>query len=197
MTVEGGSCQVYPVSCSSLLQRGYDTTIISLHNCYSIATFRQACAFRFEPTQRKKFLGKNKWCGSASPLFTKVMVIRLKRIYIFWCSMLVYISLPHVFIMFYIILAWFMKLTYWQDAQCQFLFSAVFFISEKLFCEVFRNAPKIYVIYFPSWNKDGTRRIPGGGSPGPQTPSRGGPTLGRAWGPPGALLRRLESPLCL
>ena len=43
----------------------------------------------------------------------------------------------------------------------------------------------------------GPRRGQGGGAPSPQTPSRRGPTLGRAWGPPGALLRRLESPLRL
>ena len=72
------------------------------------------------------------------------MLIRLRRIYNFWCSMLDYISVPHVFIMFYIILA------------C---------VSEKLYRKYSRNPLKIYSNYFQAETKTEPEERPEGEVP--------------------------------
>ena len=47
-------------------------------------------------------------------------VIRLKRIYNFWCSMMILCWLTHVLVALYIIFMHFLGLTYYKMPQCQF-----------------------------------------------------------------------------
>src|SRR3954471_4035668 len=65
--------------------------------------------------------------------------------------------------------------------QCQFLFSAVFCISEKLYRKYSRNCMGQIASTIKSCNEDYARRRPEGGLPGVQTPPRRGQTLARAW----------------
>ena len=70
------------------------------------------------------------------------------------------------------------------------------FFSEKLFWEVSRNVLKIYGIYFQAKQRRSQKDARGVGH-SLQTPSKRGPTLGRAWAPPGRLGRLPELPFRL
>ena len=52
-------------------------------------------------------------------------------------------------------------------------FFCCIFVSEKLFCEVSRNALKIYVIYFQVGTKTEPKGHPEGGLPAPRRPLGG------------------------
>ena len=71
----------------------------------------------------------------------KVMwyVIRLQRIYNFWCSMLILCQLLHVFPLLYNIFIRFLGLTYWQDVTVPVACFLLFLVSEKLFWKYSRN----------------------------------------------------------
>ena len=116
-------------------------------------------------------------------------MIRLRLIYNFLCSMLDYISMLHVFIMF----LYHFDMIYGTNLLTRCPVSVpVFcclFVSEKLFWEVTRNALKIYGIYFQAE----TKTEPEGRPEGEVTTSR----IPSGAAPPGRLLRLLESPLRL
>ena len=62
-------------------------------------------------------------------------LIRCKRIYNFWCSMLVFYPMPYCLCMLSMhlpsFLGWFHTLTYWQDAPGQLLFFVVFLFQKS------------------------------------------------------------------
>ena len=114
-------------------------------------------------------------------------VIRLRRIYNFWCSMLDYILVPHIFIMF----LYHFGMIYGTNLLTRCLVPVpifhYLFISEKLFCEVSWNGLKIYVIYFQVETKTEPKGRPEGGSQPPdalQARPHPWPCLGSTWATP-------------
>ena len=94
------------------------------------------------------------------------MLIRLRRIYNFLCSILDNIAMPHVFTMF----LYHFGVVYGTNllTRCLVLVPVFccLFVSEKLLCELSRNALKIYVIYFQAETKtEPEGRLEGGSQP--------------------------------
>jgi hypothetical protein len=67
-------------------------------------------------------------------------LIRLKHIYNFWCSMLVFTPFALCFVTFCGIFMWFLELTYWQDAtvpvSCFLLFLCFRKVTQEIFSEL-------------------------------------------------------------
>ena len=108
------------------------------------------------------------------------ILIRPKRIYNFWCSMLALHQLLWVSLLFCGIFIWFLALTYWQDATVPVPCFLLFLVSEKLFWKYSQN-------WMPRRQKSlffqhvaGVRRRPGGSQWAGLTMPRHGPTPGRA-----------------
>jgi hypothetical protein len=64
--------------------------------------------------------------------------------------------------------------------QCQFLFSVVFCVSEKLYRKYSQNWKKQKLKFLITWHEDGVQRRVGGGPRGSHTWWWRGPPLGRA-----------------
>ena len=71
------------------------------------------------------------------------MLIRCKRIYNFWCSMLVYCQLLYVLLVLLGVFMDFLWLTYWQDAKVPVPCFLLFLIPEKLQRKYSRNWTKL------------------------------------------------------
>jgi hypothetical protein len=64
-------------------------------------------------------------------------LIRLKRIYYFWCSMLVFTQFALCFVTLRSIFMWFLELTYWQDATVSVPYFLLFLCFRKATQEIF------------------------------------------------------------
>ena len=110
------------------------------------------------------------------------MLIRLKRIYNFWCSMLVLYQLLHVLHLLYITFIHFLGLTYKQDAEVPVPVFCCFCIPEKLVWKYSRNWTKLHGGAYFSRTRLTERRSSIGGTPGGHTPPGHGPPFCRALG---------------
>jgi hypothetical protein len=96
-------------------------------------------------------------CFEPGPMLTLVpvqkamWVIRLKRIYNFWCFMLVFTSFALCFVTLRGVFMWFPKLTYWQDATvplpCFLLFLCLRKATQEIFSEL--DETKARSLIFP------------------------------------------------
>ena len=112
------------------------------------------------------------------------MLIRLRRIYNLWCSMLDYISVPHVFIMFLYHFDIIYGTNLFTRCPAPVPVFCCLFVSEKLFGKVSRNQLEIYVNYF----HEETRTEPRGHLQGGPTGARRPPGRAHTLAVPGAHL---------
>ena len=108
------------------------------------------------------------------------MLIRLKRIYNFWCSMLVLHQFLYILFTLRCTFMHFPELTYWQDATVPVPVFCCFWIPEKLYRKYSRNGTKQKPKFLISRNEDGVRRgveeAPRGGLTCPRRKPRPGRT---------------------
>jgi hypothetical protein len=102
------------------------------------------------------------------------MLIRLKRIYNFWCSMLVFTPFAFIFMRF-------LELTYWQDATVPVPYFLLFLCFRKATHEIFSELDETSSrsLIFPG-RKDEDQMRAGGGPGAALTPGRRGPAPGHA-----------------
>ena len=123
-------------------------------------------------------------------------LIRLWRIYNFLCSMLDYISVPHVFVMF----LYHFDMIYGTNllTRCPVpvpIFCCLF-VSEKLFWQ-FLGLRWTFTGILSNMKRRRSQKGACRGAHSPQTPARRDPGLGCAWVPPGQVVHLLESPFRL
>jgi hypothetical protein len=128
------------------------------------------------------------WCMSPKKLFFCFHMIRLKRIYNFWCSMLVLHHFLHVLFTLRGVFMRFLELTNWQEATVPVpMFSAIFMFQKSYIGNILRiGRNKSRNSYFAR-RKDEHRTGAGGGPEGTLTMGWCAP-LARAalwWGGPG------------
>ena len=123
------------------------------------------------------------------------MLIRLRRIYNFLCSMLDYISVPHVFIMFLYHFGMIYGTNLLTRCPVPVPVFCCLFVSEKLLWEVSRIALIIYGNYFQYEMKTEPEGQPEGRHRGSRRhlSAPPWPRVGPTWGP----VHRLASPLRL
>jgi hypothetical protein len=96
-------------------------------------------------------------------------LIRLKRIYNFWCSMLILHHLLHVLFTLCGVLMRFLELTYWQDATVPVPVFCYFCVSKKLHRKYSRNWTEKSRNFYFSQKKAEDRTAAGGGPEGSLT----------------------------
>jgi hypothetical protein len=119
------------------------------------------------------------------------MLIRLKSIYNFWCSMLVFTPFSYCFVTLRGIFMWFLELTYWQDTTVPVPYFLLFLCFRKATQEIFSELDEISSRSFFSRKLPEDRKRAGGGPEAALTHRWRGPGPGRAtlvWGAPGCPL---------
>ena len=124
------------------------------------------------------------------------LLIRLRRIYNFCCSMLDYISVRHVFIIFLYYFGIIYVINLLTRCTVQVLVFCCLFISEKLLGKVSRNQMQIYRIYIYEETKMEPRGHLKGGPTGPDAPQvrpTPWPHVGPTWPAPSLTRAGLSS----
>jgi hypothetical protein len=108
--------------------------------CVSLANVSMNCWCLLEPSSALKMIvwGNLVWgnanfekCFVALHMISVCYLIRLKRIYNFWCSMLVFTPFALCFIALRGVFMRFPELTYWQDATVPVPCFLLFFVFQK------------------------------------------------------------------
>jgi hypothetical protein len=146
----------------------------------------EACHVRGVAREQGSTCAKTRWRRG------HLRVIRLKRIYNFRCSMLVFTPFALCFVTLCGTFMRFSELTYWQDAtvsvSCFLLFLCFRNATQEIFSELDETSSRTPIF---SGRRTRTEREPEGGPGASLTPGRRGPAPGRTpyvWGAPGSPL---------
>jgi hypothetical protein len=138
----------------------YRSIHIASHNSQVGSSYlRDKCAEAFTMPVKNKLLCTRSWST-----FKLWVFIRLKRIYNFWCSMLVFEPFALCFVTLRGVFMRFLELTYWQDATVPVPYFLLFLYFIKAIQEIFSelNETSSRSLIFPGQRTRTKRELEGG-----------------------------------
>jgi hypothetical protein len=119
---------------SSILPRScptcWDITITKHRIPLSVTSYESANTPDMIETPLQSMINNQLWKAV-------LVLIRLKRIYNFWCSMLVFTPFALYFVTLHGVFMWFTELTYWQDATVPVSYFLLFLCFKKATQKIF------------------------------------------------------------